>query len=271
MAKGRIHVEARDVGRTTVSDEDFLILEGVRAVGEVYGPRKLVGLTSIGSRFERCSFQKLTVEDAAFGSGGTRSEYAECTFDGSSMRAPAVGWARFERCSFRDVRLTGWRSQADFVDCVFSGRAKNCVFNGTAEDPISGKHLRSVDFRGNDFSAMKFNEVEFWGGIDLRRQSLPTGPLDLYIEDPAAALDRARAVLRGWPDHDRREDALLSIDILLRDLESHNQEQLYVHIPDLGSDRVTQRALAEALTRPASSAEIERFHEQFGPFATDEG
>lgn len=252
MVERRIHVEARDVGSTAMSDEDFLILEGIRAVGEVYGPRKLAGLTSIGSRFEHCGFEKLSVEDAAFGSGGTRSEYVECTFDGSSIRAPAVGWARFERCSFRDVRLTGWRSKADFVDCVFSGRAENCVFNGTAEDPISGKHLRSVDFRGNDFSGMKFNEVEFWGGIDLRRQSLPTGPLDLYIEDPAAALDRARAVLSTWPDHDRREDALISIDILLHDLERHNQEQLYVHIPDLESDRVTQLALAQALTADAA-------------------
>ncbi len=189
MAEKRIRVDAREVGRATVCDADFLTLTGVRASGEVYGPRKLVGLTSIGSHFERCSFQKLTVEDAVFGSGRTPSEYVECTFDGSSLRAPVVGWARFESCSFRDVGLTEWRSNADFVDCVFSGRAKNCVFNGRAEDPISGKHLRSVDFRGNDFSAMVFNEVEFWGGIDLRSQRLPSGPQDLYIEDPAPVFE----------------------------------------------------------------------------------
>jgi hypothetical protein len=104
-----------------------------------------------------------------------------------------------------------------------------------------------VTFRGNDFSAMQFSEVEFRGGIDLRKQRLPTGPLDLYIKDPARSLERARRALSAWDDHDRREDALLSIDILQRELDIHNQKQLYVHVPDLEGDPQTQRALAEAL------------------------
>jgi hypothetical protein len=248
MAESRIRVDARVTGRTNVSDSDFLVLDGVSAVDEVYGPRKLIGLTSIGSRFERCSFEMLDVEDAALGSGVTRSEFVECSFDGSTLRAPALGWGRFERCSFRNVRLKGWRSKADFIDCVFTGRAKDCVFYGVADDPISGKRVRSVTFRGNDFSAMQFSEVAFRGTIDLRKQRLPTGPLDLYIKDAARSLERARRALRAWDDHDRREDALLSIDILQRELDIHNQKQLYLHVPDLEGDPQTQRALAEALS-----------------------
>lgn len=39
--------------------------------------------------------------------------------------------------------------------------------------------------------------------------------------------------------------------MLERELAIHDQEQLYVHIPDLENDPVTQRALKRALTGQA--------------------
>src|SRR3954453_666408 len=96
------------------------------------------------------------------------SEYIDCRFDGSSLRAPWVGYARFVRCSFRGVRLRHWRSQADFIDCVFTGRAQACMFSGVvegvADDLMTPVRLRAAEFRGNDFSGMELRDVSFRGG-----------------------------------------------------------------------------------------------------------
>jgi hypothetical protein len=247
MTDRRIQITARDVGAEKLDSGDYLTLEGVHAKGETYGPAKLKALWSIGSSFERCNFDGLRVEDAHFGSGSSRSEYIECTFDGASLRAPVVGWARFERCSFRDVRLRNWHSTADFIDCVFSGRADQCLFHASAEDPATGAPVRPVEFRGNDFSGMDFRDVAFRGGVDLRLQRLPAGPDDVFIEDASEALTRARDSLRAWSDDRRREDALLDIDLLQREVDLHHQSQLYVRVSDLERDPVTQRALLKAL------------------------
>jgi hypothetical protein len=247
MAERHVHIEARDAGSEQLDPSDYLTLEAVRAKGDIYGPGELRALWSIGSRFERCSFNELHVHDAHFGSGPSPSEFIECTFDGASLRAPVVGWARFVRCSFRNVRLKNWHSAADFIDCVFSGRANHCVFYGAAEDPVTGALVRSVEFRGNDFSSMDFRDVAFRGGIDLRLQRLPAGPDDVYIQDAADDLKRAREYLRAWNDDSRREDALLDIDLLQREIDLHQQDQIYVRISDLERDPVTRRALIEAL------------------------
>lgn len=79
----------------------------------------------------------MRIEDAGFGDGADVSEYVECSFDGSRIQAVAPGRARFVRCSFRDVKLKGWLCwDAEFVDCVFTGRGDELRFFGQPSDCV---------------------------------------------------------------------------------------------------------------------------------------
>jgi hypothetical protein len=224
-----------------------LRLERVRATGTTYGPRALEALWSIGSHFDRCSFAQLCVDYAVFGSGRERSEFVDCIFDGSRLRAPVVGEARFVRCSFRGVELLEWRSAADFVDCVFSGVARDCIFHGWGEDPVTGERTRTAEFCGNDFSAMELIECDFRRGIDLRRQTLPAGEGYVFLEDANTALRSAAEAVRRWVDEESRREALLTIEILLEDVRMHSQPQQLVRVADFEPDSAMQHALDRAL------------------------
>lgn len=159
----------------------------------------------------------MQIDDATFGAGSVASVYLDCSFDGSRLRAPSPGIARFERCTFRDVKLREVIAMdLEFVDCIFTGRADKCVFNGTVRDSRRAMLGRSRnEFRGNDFAAMEFRDVSFRTGIDLSQQQLPSGPAYLYVADAQAAIAYARRVVSGWEDDQKRTAGLA----ILRRLE----------------------------------------------------
>ena len=104
------------------------------------------------------------------------------------------GFAQFVRCSFRnvDIRKWKWGNELQLIDCVFTGRLEECIFNGTgvgAGPPLGGAGEKRVS--GNDFSGCDLVDVAFRTGIDLAQQKLPTGPEYLYLPDAAAAIERA--------------------------------------------------------------------------------
>ena len=96
------------------------------------------------------------------------------------------------------------------VDCVFSGRLEEVVFNGTV--PLEKRyflHREHNEFHGNDFSGVDLIDVAFRRGIDLTQQRLPTGPQYLYLPDAAAALAYAQAEVAKWQgDAELRKTAL---------------------------------------------------------------
>lgn len=97
----------------------------------------------------------------------------ECTFDGARIAFGPGGYARFVRCSFRNVALRDWFAfTVELVDCIFSciftGRLEGAFFIGTVPDqdvPIVGRTRN--EFAGNDFSDMDLRDVAFRTGIDL--------------------------------------------------------------------------------------------------------
>jgi hypothetical protein len=223
---------ARIVGKRVVRPDELLTFQGqVLAEGD-FSARKLLGFFSIGCRFERCKFERLRVEDAHFGAGETGSVYVECSFDGSRFRAPTPGDARFERCTFRDVRLSHMLAfGVEFVDCVFTGRAERCVFNGAIEGARRSRMGRDVNqFRGNDFSGMELRDVAFRTGIDLTQQQLPTGSAYVYVPEAEAAIARARASVSQWADDEGLTDALAILRWLEGELAG-GEEQLFLDRP----------------------------------------
>ena len=200
--------------------------------------------------------------------------YTECSFDGSQLGGTGWGRARFVRCSFRNVRLRGlFGFDAEFVDCVFTGLAEHCVFNGapnTDLDQVRELADRMADllgpaeraalqrrideappdrtaneFRGNDFSGMELIDVDFRDGIDLTAQRFPPGDEYAIVLDASAAIARARGEVRFW-DYDAGREFGLALLRRLAAKVDDGQEQLYLRRADWSQDDAS-RALFDLL------------------------
>jgi len=229
----RMKIEAKVSGHEKVRDKDYLDVEGEDVEGVDFSGLKLRGFSGIGSRFTRCSLEKVKIGDAAFGAGGEQSLYVDCSFDGARIEAATPGNARFECCSFRDVKLKNWFCwELEFVDCVFTGRGDKLLFNGVPDERRHKAIGRSVnEYRGNDFSGMDLRDCAFRRGIDLDAQTLPSGAGHLVLRDARAAVVAARREVSGWEDDERRVGALQLLEIWMEDV-TNGQDQLYLRSDD---------------------------------------
>lgn len=181
--------------------------------GADYSGRTYDQFASRGSTFTGCRFDKARLKDAGLGVGTEVSRYLGCSFDGTYLTALG-GFARFEDCGFRNVRVT--RSSPDyleFVDCTFEGTITGLQLWGAPQD---GANLHAVlttsyardgspppdgledlllrprnEIAGNDFGAAQLVGVNFRFGVDLTAQKLPAGDDYLYLPHAEAALTRA--------------------------------------------------------------------------------
>lgn len=226
-------IRARVVGKARISDNDSLDFDHEDLADRDFSKRRLRSLTAVGSRFRRCRFERMKIDDAGFGAGREVSEYIECSFDGSRIIAPAPGRARFVRCSFREVRLKDWFcGKAEFIECTFSGRGQGLIFWGTPHGASAEQMGRSAnEFRDNDFKAMDLRDSAFRGGIDLTKQRLPTGDHYLLLTEAQRSVIAARAQVSGWDDDEKRERALRFLRGLVDDIEG-GQEQLFLRRDD---------------------------------------
>lgn len=201
--------KAKIVGRVDIPRDRCIVLDHARLIGEDYSGRNLFQFCTIGCRLEKCRFAQTRIEGAQFGSGRDTSVFVECDFEGARLDGVGV-YCRFERCSFRNVDLSHWICiAAEFIDCTFTGRLRQGVFNGTIPSQFQADAGREHnEFHGNDFSGMDLIDVAFRGGIDLTQQRLPSGPQYLYTPDAAAAIERTRIEVETWPASEHRETAL---------------------------------------------------------------
>lgn len=236
-------------GKRDPRNDRRIVVDGQVIVGGDYAHMNLLGFTSIGSQFESCSFEGTRIGHGYFGAGQAASRYVDCIFDGVRAHFGAGGYARFERCSFRDVLLEDWFCFAvELVDCTFTGRLRRAFFNGSVREtdvPVVGR-VRN-EFTGNDFAKMDFEDVDFRTGIDLASQTLPTGPEYLYVPDAPRALASARAHVLAWEDLDSRRLALVHLRSLDESVTA-GQSQLLLRLDDYPrNSRPAVRALFDAL------------------------
>jgi hypothetical protein len=125
--------------------------------------------------------------------------------------------------------MRDWRSyESEFIDCIFTGRLTECIFNGTVPEqdrPWVGRERN--EFRGNDFSGCDLVDVAFRTGIDLSLQRLPTGPEYLYLPDAAVAIGHAHAAINEWYDASLRERGLSLLNTLAIDVEGGQRQELF--------------------------------------------
>ncbi len=169
-----------------------------------------------GCVFERCDFSGMRLQNFNFAEGREQTRYVECKFDGTRFGHIGPGQARFERCSFRDVRMGNLFAHAvEFVDCVFSGVLNGAAIYGRVFASWKDTLTREVnEIRGNDFSEMRFIDVDFREGVDLSLQRLPVGDNYLYLRHAAASLAAVRQKYRQAPPSRSRSAVLDSLAFL---------------------------------------------------------
>lgn len=184
------------------------------------------------SRFERCNFDRIRVENGPLGLY-PQSLFQECTFRGAAFQkgaSPAL--ARFERCSFDEARIEEWFTHcAEFVECTFAGaRIVGSNFFGTPFECYGWLELRHRrernEFYGNDFSEAELIDTSFVDGIDLDAQRLPTGPEYVRINDAKSRIAQARARIASWDDAAAQREATSVLNVLEHFTEG-NQRDLF--------------------------------------------
>jgi len=210
---------------------DAVVLEGVDLANNRFDHADFRGSRFVGCDFSGIRFNNFVNFDAA-----RPSTFVDCRFERADLRNMwDLSTNRYERCSFKDSKLNGWRSWCgEFVDCKFEGRLENIIFAGrparcyddidgaraTAREfglPIDDSHdapRRTVNaFQGNDFSAADLVDVEFRYGIDIGHQIWPSGPDYLRFDRWKVRVARSRAVVESWPPSRDRSDALQLLEM----------------------------------------------------------
>jgi uncharacterized protein YjbI with pentapeptide repeats len=184
-----------------------------------------------GCSFDSCNFTGTRFGAGYFGGGEaagfSQTVYRNCCFDRCGLDGIDFGSARFERCSFRDVRLRKWLSfSSEFIDCVFAGDIPEAAFLG--HSPLRSKSRQRNDFRGNDFSGVRFGSVEFRGGIDLSLQRLPTKDGHVLLDRRSERTAIVLAEIGGWVNQVERRSAAQYLQIFAGS-RYDSREQLYIH------------------------------------------
>ena len=191
-------------------------------------------LAASDSTFENCDFSDLRVEHGPLALP-PRVLYRECRFDRADLRHIDPGHARFEGCSFRETRIEEWFAYcSEFIDCVFTGQIKSCVFSATPID-CAGRFLglrrrKRLQFRANDFREATLVDTSFVGGIDLDAQLLPASSQYLRLNDAAQRIAVAKDLARELPDAHARDLIIGALDALRDDTDE--QRDLLVNKND---------------------------------------
>jgi hypothetical protein len=216
--------------------------EGATLVDVDLTNTRFQGLAASGSVFERCNFRAMVAEGGAMG-GNPQVVYRDCLFERAVLGDVAPGNARFERCTFQDLR--GWRANAtEFVECRFLGRLEDVKFFGRPWDVASGRYDRLKpprtvnEIAGNDFSQARLTDVDFIYGVDLSLQELPRGDECVRLSRLPERLASAQTTVeREWTGRER-EEALT----MLSYFADPWQQELFVRRDiDLASREVRER------------------------------
>lgn len=90
------------------------------------------------------------------------TEFVECSFDGAFLKDVSPGRSTFRRRSFRDVKIFNFRChEAEFIDCVFTGRIRHAIFDATLWNSEGLGRTRN-EYRGNDFSGARLYTYTLW-------------------------------------------------------------------------------------------------------------
>jgi hypothetical protein len=170
-----------------------------------------------------------------------QTTFRDCRFDGADMRRVKPAYARFERCTFDDAAIDGWKTEAsEFVGCRFAGALGAVTFFGKPSGATGRAILperKRNDFAENDFRDADLDHVIFTSGIDLSTQRLPQSERYVYLDRFPQRLTRASADIGKW---DVQEERVAGLD-MLRELSGRYREQNQIFASRVGASGHTAR------------------------------
>ncbi len=187
------------------ADLRVLSIEHERKTGERFDDVRLTALTVVESSLSNCVFNRVRARSVCLGAGRTQSVFIDCLFDQCELVFGAVGNARLVRCRFESCSLENlFGTELEMLDCAFPDTTiRKAAFHGSMVPASSGSaSRRNNEFDGNDFSATRFVDVDFRGGIDLTRQKLPNSDDLLYLPDTRVALELVKEICASISDAD---------------------------------------------------------------------
>ena len=151
------------------------------------------------------------------------------------MRRVRPAYARFERCTFDDTAIDGWKTEAsEFIGCRFAGALGAVTFfgkpSGSTGHAILPQRKRN-EFAQNDFRDADMDHVTFMLGIDLSTQRLPLSERYVYLDRFPQRLTRASAEIGRW---DVQEERVSGLD-MLRELSGRFREQNQIFASRVGA------------------------------------
>lgn len=173
-------------------DLRVLSLDNERKTGERFDDLRLTALNVIESSLSKCVFSRVRARSVSLGAGRTQSVFTDCLFDRCEFVFGAVGNARLVRCRFESCSLENlFGTELEMLDCTFPGTTiRKAVFHGSTVPTAVGSAFRKNNqLERNDFSATRFVDVDFRGGVDLTGQKLPISDDLLYLPDTRVALE----------------------------------------------------------------------------------
>jgi uncharacterized protein YjbI with pentapeptide repeats len=235
---------------TEIDPNSIVSISDARLTGADYSGQSVHTLSVGSSELTDCKFDRMRIESFTTTARASVCMFVGCSFDDSHIALITSGFARFERCSFRGTNIGSWDSDSvELIDCVFSGQIRRAMFwarpvtteqlldsdarfrakHGLA--PLSDAYIAMAhrpinEFHGNDFSGADLVDVNFRAGIDLSRQTLPSGGDYIYLAEALATIHRVRDAIGDWPD-DELSKANSMLKALMREPEE-GQTQLLV-------------------------------------------
>ncbi|HUQ42103.1 MAG TPA: hypothetical protein VM052_06360 [Candidatus Limnocylindrales bacterium] len=182
----------------------------------------LAGVLFVSCDFRAIRFDKLYQPMFA---ASPQSIFRDCRFDGADMRRMRPGQARFERSTFDDAAIDGWRTEtAEFVGCRFAGALGTVTFYGRPTGPTASAiepPRKRNEFTENDFRDADLDHVTFTLGIGVASQRLPLSERYVQLDRFPQRLARARADMMNWDVQEERVAALA----FLREIATRFPEQ----------------------------------------------
>jgi hypothetical protein len=242
--------EAKGRGQARLDMSHDIFLRQAHVIEGTYSGQR-GSFEALGCVFERCDFTRMRPRELTFASGREQTVYRNCVFDKSKLKNVVAGVARFETCSFLDIEIDGLFGHAtEFVNCVFSGVLRHSVFFGR----VSGIHRGTIsrttnEFRGNDFSAARFVDVDFREGVDLSLQRLPVGDNYLYLRN---AVERLASLRRNYVQQtpsQRREEVFHFLKLVEDDTRQGQRDLLLCKDSFAHLSEQTIKAIWEELSK----------------------
>jgi hypothetical protein len=191
---------------------------------ESFSGKKVSKVIAVESEFIDCSFEEMKIKDICFGGGAKQTRYVNCSFDDSSFSSNVPGVARFENCSFKNVKIKKlFCVEVEFVDCVFTGELKQGNFVGVHRE-VDGTS-KANEYKNNDFSGLSIGDVGFTD-IDLSLQKFPQNGSLTVIMDVSKFLSNAKAEIENISDHVLYDDATKVLTTLEMESEGGNNQLL---------------------------------------------